>query len=159
LELTICQEHGGTAIDLHKEKVGGIDTDELGDGFALIDPSQVWAPDFFKERRRINPDTDAAIRFINWGFPNLCVERDEIVDLGDARKLLTFTQTAGADGGWTFYFSGSIRDDEHRLRKNTRKVTVSFAITMILSGRLSFLATWRTISQERDLCNNRHSSR
>jgi hypothetical protein len=158
LELTACQEHGGMVVDLHKEKVGRIEDNELGDGFALIDPSQVWAPKLFNERRRVNPDTDATIHFINWGFANLCVERDEIVELGVARKLLTFTQTAGANGGWTMYFSGSIRDDEHMLRKNTRKVTVSLAVTMILSGCLSFVATRRTIGQEGALCNDRHCS-
>jgi hypothetical protein len=107
-----------------------MDLEELGDdGYALIDPSQTWAPELFQEGRRIvNPDTNATINFINWGFPNLCVERDERVDLVPARKLLTFNRTAGANGGWSFYFSGSIRDNEVMLRKNTRKLIVSFCI-------------------------------
>lgn len=159
LYLTAFQEHGGTVIDSHKEKIGRIETNELGDCLALIDPSQVWAPKFFRERRRRNLDTDATIHFINWGFPNLCIERDEIVDLGVARRLLTFTQTAGADGGWSLYFSGSIRDDENRLNKNIRKVTVSLAVTRILSGHLFILAIRRTIGQKGALCSDRHRSR
>ena len=82
------------------------------EGYALIDPSQRYAPGFLKLKSRKNRNGDIVLWYINWGFPQLCIEIQEIPDLNLAREVLVFTQKISKNGGWAIYLSSTLGLDD-----------------------------------------------
>lgn len=112
-------------VDLHKQRIQDIVLNEL-DGYILIDPSQRWAPAQLSKKTRQDRYNGMIVHYINWGYPRLCIKRNQLVDVEDARRLLIFNRTPAANGGWSFYFFPTLVRSQSRRQKNEDRVTVGF---------------------------------
>jgi hypothetical protein len=119
-----AQDHGGQVVDYHDKQPEDVAL-KHAEGYALIDPSQLHAPDFFKLKSRKNRNGDIVLWYINWGFPQLCVEIQEIPDLDLAREVLVFTQKISKGGGWAIYLSSTLGFDDKKRQKVESRIMVS----------------------------------
>ncbi|KIM21198.1 hypothetical protein M408DRAFT_110628 [Serendipita vermifera MAFF 305830] len=119
----LIEEYGGTVVDYHKQQIQEIVLNEL-DGYLLIDPAQVWAPEQLKKGTKKDQYNQNIAHYINWGYPQLCVDHDHLIQAERARDLLILNRTPGEDGGWVFYLSSSLSvGNEARQQKNRDRIT------------------------------------
>lgn len=103
-------------------------------GYALIDPSQVYAPSLFVRQSLEDDNGNVVLWYMNWGYPQLCIDEKMVAEADYARDALILTQKINLDG-WVFCLSPLLGFNDARREKVEKKVMVrqSAFFTMNLS--------------------------
>ncbi|KAG8831960.1 hypothetical protein FRC17_002284 [Serendipita sp. 399] len=119
--IELIEDHGGEVCDYH----GLEPADERltrAEGIALIDPTQLYAPKLLAKRSKSDPDGEVVLTYLNWGFPQLCVDNNELINYETARKALVFCRGAGSNGSWCIFFSEHLGWGDIKKEKTTDKI-------------------------------------
>ncbi|PVG04935.1 hypothetical protein CPB86DRAFT_692629 [Serendipita vermifera] len=122
------------------------------EGYALIDPSEVYAPRLLERKCQVDPDTQEPVLFyLNWGYPLLCVQADKMVEPKKARKLLTLNQLPYSEGGWKIFFSKLLQDEHpEKMERNLKRVNVFGGVVVDHEDEASIVITLdEQLSEER----------
>jgi hypothetical protein len=136
-----AQDHGGQVVDYHDKPPEDVAL-KHAEGYALIDPSQRHAPDFLKLKSRKSKNGEIVLWYINWGFPHLCIEIQDIPDLDLAREVLVFTQKISKNGGWAIYLSSTLGLDEAKRTKVESRIMVGRLSVGHSNSLMIYSATW-----------------